>query len=526
MVSELKSLRLLREVEASIPEGSLMRLLRKGYQDYPGKNCLVWPDQNLTYAEAYKRAYTFAIYLSYVLKVKRGDVVLVSLMNVIDFPLIVAGIQCLGARLALMSAAAASIDYKHIVELLHPKVAVAARTEDCHGLLTADPEIHIIGWNCTGDKIDPYVNIIRRPIFLDRWDLPFVDEQEFQVILFSSGSTGQPKAIVNQERAFLDNAISLAASLEVTFDDTVYVPVPFSHVYGYLGMHVALSCGATLVSLARYTPELSLAQQTGAQISVYLGVTTMYMREMRINSDGSAGSVALRVGLVAGASIPATSFIDYEERFGCRLIQSWGMTETAATLTCANLNESQAIRSRSVGSPIVGVDVSADANTGELICKADHLMLGYLVDGRIVPPRLDELGWYRTGDIGVFDSVGRLYITGRIKDMVIRGGINIFPSEIENIYQDHPNVIECYMVGYPDPELGERTCLCVVLKHPAIDSAYDLREYARDRIEKCKYPDTVLKMDDMPRLSNGKIDRRQLKKQISDILDPAHRDRW
>ena len=249
----------------------------------------------------------------------------------------------------------------------------------------------------------------------------------------------------------------------------------------------------------------------------------MYVRELRVNESDDWDLQSLRVGMIAGASCPSNVFETFESRYNCTLLQSYGMTETAATLTIDSLTDPLAIRAKSVGRATPGAQVSIDPESHEILCKTSTLMQGILRDGVLVPPELDSDGWFHTGDMGVLDSSGRLYITGRIKDMVIRGGINIFPTEIESLYHSHPNVLDCYMVGYPDPELGERTCLCVQLRHPGVDTSYDLREYARGRIEKCKYPDVVLKMADFPRLGNGKVDRKQLKQDVEKALKPTRR---
>ena len=139
----------------------------------------------------------------------------------------------------------------------------------------------------------------------------------------------------------------------------------------------------------------------------------------------------------------------------------------------------------------------------------------------MVPGAIDAEGWLHTGDVGWVDANNYVWVDGRVKDMIIRGGINIYPAEVENTYQDHPQIAECCLVGYPDPDLGERTCLCVIMNEGADLSAFALREYAKGLIEKCKIPDLVMKMDEFPRLGNGKIDKKALGAHVRSILCPS-----
>lgn len=518
----LQSLQLLNSAEMAIPEKSLLRLLHKGFRLHPAKNLLVWKNQNVTYGEAYCKAYALARYFRYGLGLSTGDALLVVSRNNPEFPLVIAAAEALGLTIALQSTLASATEAKRLFDQLHPSLVVSDSDRVCSFAHQADSDCMVMGRHMAYHCL-PLKKIIQRQVEVSRYDLHSEDFKESRIVLFSSGSTGLPKPIVNRVSSFLVNAQKLVDALGVCDGDVLYVPVPFSHVYGFLGIHVALLADATLVSSERYTPESSLALQAAARTSVYFGVTTMYVRELRVNESDDWDLRSLRVGMIAGASCPVNVFETFESRYNCTLIQSYGMTETAATLTIGSMTDPLAIRAKSVGCATPGTQVSIDPESHEILCKTSTLMQGILRDGVLVPPELDSDGWFHTGDMGVLDSSGRLYITGRIKDMVIRGGINIFPSEIESLYHLHPNVLDCYMVGYPDPELGERTCLCVQLRHPGVDTSYDLREYARGRIEKCKYPDVVLKMDDFPRLGNGKVDRKQLKQDVEKVLNPTRR---
>jgi len=339
-----------------------------------------------------------------------------------------------------------------------------------------------------------------------------------RIVLFSSGSTGMPKAIVNRFESFHHNGLVIADCYRVMRDDVLYLPVPFFHSYGMIGLYTALSQGATVVTLQKYRPESSLTAIETTRATVYFGVPTMYLREMRVNEDDDWDLSSLRVAKIAGAPCPEAAAVEYERRYGCKMLSSYGMTETAATCTSADYDDSLRVRTAGVGKPIDGVSLKLDPETGEVLVKSVSIMDGFLLEDGSIDPGLDEDGWFHSGDVAEIDEDGNYFITGRIKDIVIRGGVNIFPAEVENVYQEHEGVAESCLVGYPDPELGERTCLCVVEKEGADNPAALLRDYARGRLEKCKIPDVVMKMDELPRLTNGKTDKRALREIVTKAL--------
>ena len=337
-------------------------------------------------------------------------------------------------------------------------------------------------------------------------------------MLFSSGSTGAAKVIVNRSSSFYHNGSEIARAYRVTSEDVLYLPVPFFHSYGMIGLYTALPKGATLVTLQKYRPESSLSTIESARVTVYFGVPTMYVREMRVNEDDEWDLSSLRVVKLAGAPCPEAAVVEYERRYGCTMLGSYGMTETAATMTTADYDAPLRVRAASVGKPIDGAQIKLDPDTGEVLCKSVSMMDGIMRADGTLDPCLDEDGWFHSGDVATTDDDGNYYIVGRIKDMIIRGGENIYPLEVENVYQEHKGVSESCLVGYPDPELGERTCLCVVEKPGHNETAAMLRQFAYGRLQKCKVPDVVMKMDDLPRLPNGKTDKRTLRAHVAEAL--------
>lgn len=519
------------------PPFSVARFICEGYELDPFKQMVVGMNEGITYAEAYRRMLSLANYLSDECGVRAGDVVMVAAPNIVSYFTLIGSVQLAGATVSLMSPTVERVEFEGIYARVHPRVAIVSTQAHCAFAAECAPNTTVLTIGCPEEGVASVESAWRTGA---TWNKP-ASQDDPKVILFTSGSTGTPKAVQLRGSSFCRHARELTAALEVRQGEVFFIPVPFAHVYGVVGMHLALMHHATVATLVKYRPEMALSLITSARANVYLGVSTMYLRELRENQDGEWDLSCLRAGLVAGASSPLAVFEEYQDKYGATLVNSYGMTETAATLTVGRLTDPLRERAATVGLPIAGAAVRTaplgqeedglacpfPANSdgswprGELVCKTPSLADGVVgADGKLVQ-LLDAEGWLHTGDIGWVDAQGYVWVDGRVKDMIIRGGINIYPAEVENTYQNHPQIAECCLVGYPDPDLGERTCLCAVMNEDATVSAFELREYAKGRIEKCKIPDLVMKMDEFPRLGNGKIDKKTLEAHVKGILCPS-----
>ncbi len=519
------------------PPFSVARFICEGYEQDPFKQMVVGMNEGITYAEAYRRMVALADFLRREQGVGEGDTVMIAAPNIVAYFVLIGAIQLAGATVALMSPTVERTEFAGIYDRVHPAVAIVSTEAHCRLAAECSPATKVMTATC---PVDGVLSVEQAWRGSAAWDGPSFDEDP-KFVLFTSGSTGTPKAVQLRGSSFCRHAGELTRALRVKPGEVFFIPVPFAHVYGVVALHTALSHHATVATLVKYRPEQAMSLVTSVQANVYLGVSTMYLRELRENQDGEWDLSCLRAGLVAGATSPLAVFEEYEKRYGAILVNSYGMTETAATLTVAELDDPLRKRAASVGHPIEGAEVrtaplDADGDglacpypaepeggwrRGELVCKTPSLADGIIwADGELVQ-RLDAKGWLHTGDIGWVDADNYVWVDGRVKDMIIRGGINIYPAEVENTYQDHPQVAECCLVGYPDPDLGERTCLCVIMNEDADLSMFAMREYAKGRIEKCKIPDLVMRMDEFPRLGNGKIDKKALQAHVKGILCPS-----
>lgn len=496
------------------PEHTFISYFQEGYIEQPFKQAFIGTGEAITYSEAFLRTKALACCLQAEHSIGPDSIIAVASSNYTDLPIIMAAAQVCGAMLVMCSGAAEPVEYVSYARQTHPDLFIVNNPAAPAELQRAYPDIAIMTLRC---EVEGCLSVEKGMARYRREGIASTPkvEGDSRIVLFSSGSTGTPKAIVNRSSSFCHNGAEIARGYRITRDDVLYLPVPFFHSYGLIGLYAALSKGATVVTILKYRPESSLSAIESARVTVYFGVPTMYLREMRENNLDTWDLSSLRVAKIAGAACPEAAVEEYERRYGCRMLPSYGMTETAATCTMADYDAPLHVRAAGVGVPIDGVTAKIDPVTGEFLCKSVSMMDGFLLEDGTLDPGVDEDGWFHSGDVATQDADGNFYIVGRIKDVVIRGGVNIFPAEVENVYQEHEGIAESCLVGYADPELGERTCLCVVEKEGHDETAQALREYAKGRLEKCKIPDVVMRMEELPRLSSGKTDKAALREYVA-----------
>lgn len=491
---------------------SIYDTLRRGCAENPNKVVGVDEQGFLTYAQALKLSQELASRLCD-LGVKAGDAVLFCFDNCAAYPAFTAACELVGARIVLSAPGVSEEEIKRRVRLVSPVVCIV--NQDFEYL----EALHDLGVAVLRETSEPDPE---RSGFVEQQGLRHAQASE--VVVFTSGSTGLPKAVLCDMASFTHNANCMNSSYEAARGDAFFVPLPFSHVFGFLGMCAALRASATLVTLRRYTPKaaLEIVGRTGA--SIQYGASTMLIRQLKEAKADAVGTSSLKTFVLGGDSCPADVMDAFEQRFACKVVQSWGMSEAASTLTAMSRNADAALRHASVGAGIEGVEIMQDPQTGELLCRAATLAKATIDETGEKPLLKDADGWFATGDLGTVDADGMVYIRGRLKDVVVRGGMNIYPAEVERLYRERPDVADCCLVGFPDDELGQRTCLCVVLANGTEqEDPLELREWARGRIEKCRIPDAVLPLDSFSLLPNGKVDKQAIKRRACDWAKQSFR---
>jgi len=339
-------------------------------------------------------------------------------------------------------------------------------------------------------------------------------------IVYTSGTTGRAKGVLLSTRSNLwVVAAGWAPIAGLDENDVVLSPLPLFHSYALnLSVLAILAVGATEYILSRFSTERALSLLKEGRFTVFPGVPTMFHYLLEgAQGDADIGKAALRLCVSAGAIMPATLNRNFEKHFGAPLLDGYGITETSTMVT---LNWPVGHRTMgSCGLPLPGLQVrivdpssgrdSEPGAEGELIVRGPNLMLGYHRKEAETGAAVRD-GWYHTGDLAKADPNGFLTITGRLKELIIRGGQNIAPAEIEETVNRHEVVLDCAVVGRAHPHLGEEPVVFVVAREGAEKDAEALRAFCRERLSAYKVPAEVHWTDAIPRTGSGKIIRFKL----------------
>jgi long-chain acyl-CoA synthetase len=337
------------------------------------------------------------------------------------------------------------------------------------------------------------------------------------VILYTSGTTGTPKGAELTHSNLSSNVAAVTALHSFVENDVVLGALPLFHSFGQTcSMNASVAAGATLSLIPRFDAESALAIICRDRVTVFQGVPTMYSALLNHPRRDEFDTSTLRECVSGGASLPAEVLRGFEQAFGCKLLEGYGLSETSPVAS-SNRPDRQR-RPGSVGVPIEGVQmriVDEDGeevpigSRGEIVIRGPNVMKGYW--GR--PDATADVirdGWFHSGDIGVMDEDGYFFIVDRLKDMIIRGGYNVYPREVEEVLYEHPAVREVAVVGVPHPELGEEVAAAVALKDGAAADEAELREFVRARVAPYKYPRRISFFDDLPKGPSGKIVKREI----------------
>lgn len=338
---------------------------------------------------------------------------------------------------------------------------------------------------------------------------------------YTSGTTGHPKGAVQSHRAVLLNCAYTATMHGRTERDVTVTALPAPHVYGNIVINGTFRAGGTVVLMERFAPAEALRLIGEHRATMFEGVPAMYAMLLADSALADAELGSLTRCTVGGQTIPVTTMRRWEERSGAPLIEVWGMTEIAGMGTTHSVHAPPLLGSTGVSLPGVEVrvaDLTATARTaapgvpGELMVRGPIVMSGYHDNPEATAETIEPDGWLHTGDIATMDDAGHVFVIDRRKDMIITGGYNVYPAEVERVLAQHPMVAMVAAGPVPDDIHGERVCAYVVLAAGSEVSEQELIEFTDGRIAPYKRPREVRFVRDLPKTSTGKVMRRELAK--------------
>ncbi|EFJ9893760.1 medium-chain fatty-acid--CoA ligase [Escherichia coli] len=347
---------------------------------------------------------------------------------------------------------------------------------------------------------------------------------ELAAVLFTSGTEGLPKGVMLTHNNILASERAYCARLNLTWQDVFMMPAPLGHATGFLhGVTAAFLIGARSVLLDIFTPDACLALLEQQRCTCMLGTTPFVYDLLNLLEKQPADLSALRFFLCGGTTIPKKVARECQQR-GIKLLSVYGSTESSPHAV-VNLDDPLSRFMHTDGYAAAGVEIKVvdDARKtlppgceGEEASRGPNVFMGYFDEPELTARALDEEGWYYSGDLCRMDEAGYIKITGRKKDIIVRGGENISSREVEDILLQHPKIHDACVVAMPDERLGERSCAYVVLKapHHSLSLEEVVAFFSRKRVAKYKYPEHIVVIEKLPRTASGKIQKFLLRKDI------------
>ena len=439
------------------------------------------------------------------LGIRRGDVVTWQLPNWFEALVLFRACWRCGAVAAPLHHQMGAAEVEHMVEVLEPALALASPALPLAG---RDGVVLVRAGEPRFDQLmggHPVSVSPNRP-------------SDLAVVMFTSGSTGPPKAVLHTHRGLAHKSLVMTGVHGLSGGDAVLMPAPMAHVSGLLnGILVPGTAAMRTVLMERWEVERGLRLMGEERISFMIGPPTMFTAIMEAPGFSPAKVASMRV-VSSGMMGVSPAFIEAaHEGLGAIVKRSYGSTEAPTVSTCTNLDPQQRCRDtdgRAVGQaellvadPATGRPLGA-GEAGEVLIRGPELFAGYA--DRAETSAATHRGWFKSGDLGILDDQGWLTITGRIKELIIRGGENISSAEVERALELHPGISQAVVVGRPDDRLGERV-VAFVIGRSEIDVAECRRWFAEQGVARFKTPEVVVPVDEIPLLAAGKPDRSALK---------------
>ncbi|HEY3476811.1 MAG TPA: AMP-binding protein [Anaerolineales bacterium] len=351
---------------------------------------------------------------------------------------------------------------------------------------------------------------------------PISNLSETAVIIYTSGTTGRPKGAEITHGNLISNLQSLHEAWGWNPDDVLLHVLPIFHVHGlFVALHGALYAGATTLLMREFDARRTLRMLASGACTVFMAVPTIHQRLLDVPDARQFDLSSVRLITSGSDRLPDEVFTGFQQTFRYTLLERYGMTETG--MNCSNPLHGER-RLGSVGLPLSGVEVRVvnpennrllpDGEIGEVQLRGPNVFKGYWKQSEKTSDSFTADGWFHTGDLGFREPDGYLTLCGRSKDLIISGGLNIYPPEVERVLAEHPAVAACAVIGCPDREWGERVTAVVVVQRGASISEADLMAFCRERLAPYKSPKSIIFNDELPRNAMGKVQKAELRQTV------------
>lgn len=501
---------------------NLFEMLRRTTERNPDNVALIFRDKPITYQHLFGAVCAVAKGLRE-LGIEKGDRVAILLPNVPQFVMSYYGCQALGAIAVPTNPLLKPDELRYIYNDAGVKAALTIPMF-ADALRTVKSQVsslqHLL---IAGGEAPDFVS------FDALWQLPspiptppeFNPREHPAVFLYTSGTTGFPKGCMLSHRNLIANCESCMSVLEISPADNFATVLPLFHAFaGTVCMHLSIHSGCTSTLLERFIPDGVLEVIEKHRCTIFPAVPTMYAAILHLPLAREYDLSSLRICVSGGAPMPVALMKAFEERFGVVILEGDGPTECSPV---TSVNPLRGVRKPgSIGIVIPGVEMKIfDDNDnevpvgelGEIVVRGENVMLGYYNQPEATAEAMRS-GWYHTGDIGKVDEDGYFYIVDRKKDMIIVGGLNVYPREVEEVLHTHPAVAEAAVVGEYDELRGEEPIAFVVLKPDAQATEREIIRHCRERLANFKVPRRVEFRESLPKSGTGKILKRLLRKEV------------
>lgn len=357
-----------------------------------------------------------------------------------------------------------------------------------------------------------------------------VKPDDVTMMQYTSGTTGYPKGVMLSHSNLIGNAQSMAEIMDLSPQDTMCIPVPFFHCFGcVIGTMCCAVSGTAMAPVTSFNAQRVLETIDALQCTGVHGVPTMFIAELEEMDHREYDTTALRTGVMAGSTCPIEVMKGVIDTMGAtELTIVYGQTEASPGITQTRRDDPLDVRTETVGRALPNVEVKImepgtnrelpTGQTGELCSRGYHIMIGYYKMPEKTAEAIDRDGWLHTGDLASMDERGNCTIEGRLKDMIIRGGENIYPREIEEFLYTHPQVKDAQVVGVPSQKYGEEVAAFIQLKNGDHTSEDAIRDFCLDQISFHKIPKLIYFVEEFPTTASGKIQKYRLREQAAEDL--------